>query len=78
MSGTIHLESQCYIPNTMQVRICIGRTIIIGNDIDTFNINSTTKNVCSYKNPLFKGFEGCIAIDTTLRYQRTVHFYRWD
>lgn len=48
----------------MQVTICIRRAIIVDNNIDALNINTTTENIGRNKYPLFKRLESGITIDT--------------
>ena len=52
------------IPNTMQITVCIRRTIIVNDDIYAFDINTTTKNICGDKDTFFKSLECRITTDT--------------
>jgi hypothetical protein len=55
-------------PNTMQVAVRIGRAVVVDNDVDSFNIDTTTKDVRSNENTFLECLEGCITIDA-VQYQ---------
>ena len=43
------------------IRIC-GR-IIVHDDIDTFNVDTTTEDICGNQNALFEGFKCGVPAD---------------
>lgn len=52
------------IPDTMQVAVRVRGTIVVDDNVHALNINSTTENVGSDKNTLFKCLESGISSDT--------------
>jgi len=48
----------------MQIAVGIWRTIVVDNDVHTFNINAAAKNVSRDEYTLLECFEGSVAIDT--------------
>jgi len=48
----------------MQVAVCIRRAIIINDNINSFNVDTTTKDVRGHKDALLECFEGGIAANT--------------
>lgn len=53
----------------MKIAIRISWAIIIDHNIDTFNINTTTKNIGCNKNTLFERFKSGISINTLKEYK---------
>jgi hypothetical protein len=52
-----------YIPHSVKITVCIGRTIVIDNDVDTLNINTTSEDIGGNQNTLFECFEGGVSAD---------------
>jgi hypothetical protein len=52
------------IPNAMQITVCIRRTIIVNDDIYSFDVNTTTKDIRGDKDTFFKSLECRITTDT--------------
>jgi len=52
------------IPNTVQITVCIRRTIIVNDDIYSFDINTTTKDIRGDKDTFFKSLECRITTNT--------------
>jgi hypothetical protein len=52
------------LPDTVEIAVSIGRTVIIDYNVDTFHIDSSSENISGHQNPLFERFESSIAIDT--------------
>lgn len=48
----------------MQVTVRIWGTIVVDDDVDTFDINTTAEDIGGDKDTLFEGFEGGISVDT--------------
>ena len=48
----------------MKVTVRIRRTVVIDNNIDSLNINTSTEDVCSYKNTFFESLKRRVTIDT--------------
>ena len=51
-------------PDTVKVRIGIRRSIIVHDDVNSFDINTATKNIGGNQDSLFKSLEGGISADT--------------
>ena len=52
------------IPDAMQVTVSVRRAIIVDDDVDTFDIDTTTEDIGCHENTLFKGFECRVTSDT--------------
>ena len=52
--------------NSVQVRICITRKIVIDCKIDPLDIYATTKDICSNADSLIEFFEFFVSFDTEL------------
>lgn len=50
----------------MEVRVSIGRQIIVDSQVDTLNINASTKYISSDTDALVKFLEFLVAFDTIL------------
>jgi hypothetical protein len=50
--------------NTMEIRISITREIVVDGQINTLNIDTTTKNVSGDTNTLLEVLEGLITLNT--------------
>lgn len=48
----------------MQIAVGIGRRVVVDDDVDPLNIDTSTKDVSSYKYTLFESLERCISADT--------------
>ena len=48
----------------MQVRVSIRRKIVVNGQVDTFNIDTTSKNISGHANSLIEFFEFLVAFDT--------------
>jgi hypothetical protein len=51
----------------MQVAVGLGRCIIVDDNVDTLNIDTTTKDIGGHQNTLFEIFEGLVTIDTKIQ-----------
>lgn len=51
----------------MQVTVCIRWTIIVDNDVDTFDVDTTAEDISGHENTLLEGFKGSISIDSGFR-----------
>lgn len=51
-------------PDTVEITVCIRRAIIVDDDVDTLNINTTPEDISGHKNTLLEGFERRVAVDT--------------
>ena len=49
----------------MKVAVSVGRAIVVDYDVDTFNIDTTTEDVCGDEDTLLKRLERRVALDTT-------------
>ena len=61
---SIHINIGEVLPDTMQVAIRIRRTIVVDDDVHSFNVNTTTENVCRYENSLLESLECRVTGDT--------------
>lgn len=50
----------------MQVAVSIRRAVIIDDNVDAFDIDSTAKNISGDQNTLFKGFERRVTTDSVM------------
>jgi hypothetical protein len=48
----------------MQIAIRIRGTVIVDNNINTFNVNATPKNICRNQYAFLERLESGVAIDT--------------
>lgn len=48
----------------MQVTISIRRTVIVDDNVNSFNINATTENISGNEDALLESFESRIAADS--------------
>ena len=48
----------------MKVAVSVGRAIVVDYDVDTFNINTTTEDICGDEDTLLKRLEGSISTDS--------------
>jgi hypothetical protein len=55
----------------MQIAVRIRRAIVVDDYVDSFNVDTTTKNVGSHENTLLERLKSCITIDAAQR-QRVV------
>ena len=53
------------IPNTVQVAICVTRSVIVDDDIDSLNVDATAEDVGGDKDTLFEVLELRVTGDTT-------------
>ena len=53
-----------HIPNTVEVRVSISRAVVVDHDINTFDINTSTKNISCDENTLLKCLERGITRNT--------------
>ena len=52
-----------YVPDTVEIAVCVRRTIVIDDDVDTLNIDTTTEDICRDENTLLEGFEGRVTVN---------------
>jgi len=52
-------------PHTMKIAIWSIRHIVIYDDVDSFDVDSSTENVCGDTDSLVEVFETLVASDTT-------------
>jgi len=62
--------SEPHVPNTMQVTICITRSIVVDDDIDSLDVNPTAKDVSSDKDSFLEVLELRVTGDTTMMLDR--------
>ena len=48
----------------MEVAVCIRWTVIVHHNVDTLDIDATTKDICCDQNTLFEIFECSVTLDT--------------
>ena len=53
----------------MKVRVRIGGSIVVDDDVHPLNVNTATKNISGYKDTLFESFERRVSADTKRDYQ---------
>lgn len=51
----------------MKVAVSVGRAIVVDYDVDTFNINTTTEDICGDEDTLLKRLEGSVPRDAKHR-----------
>jgi len=56
-------QEKYHVPNTVQVAVCIRRAIIINDDINSFNVDTTAEDVSGNKDAFLECFKGRIATD---------------
>ena len=61
--------SVAHLPDAVKVAVGIRRTIVVDYDINTFHIDSTTKDISRNKYTFLKCFESGITINST-KYRR--------
>ena len=61
-----------HLPNTVKVAVSVGRAVIVDDDVDTLNINTTTEDVGSDQDTLLKRLEGSVSRDTDNRGNQTL------
>ena len=49
----------------MEITIGIGRAIIVDDDVDTLNINTTAEDISRHQDTLLEGLESRVTLDTT-------------
>jgi hypothetical protein len=49
----------------MKVAVGVRRAVVVDDDVDSFNINATTKDVGCDKDTLFEGLESSVTIYAT-------------
>ena len=49
--------------DTVKVAVCVGRTAIIDNDVDSLNINATTEDISSDQYSFFESLEDSVAFN---------------
>jgi hypothetical protein len=54
----------------MQVAVGIRGTVIVDNDVNTFNVDTTAEDICRNQYPLLESLERSVAIDTGYRVSR--------
>jgi hypothetical protein len=57
-------ESREVVPNAVQITIGIRRTVIVDDNVDSLNVDTTTKNIRCDENTFFKCLKGSVAVDT--------------
>lgn len=50
----------------MQVAVCVGRRVVVDDNVDTLDIDTTTEYVCGNEDTLLKGLERSVAGDTVV------------
>lgn len=48
----------------MQVRIGVRRAIVVDNNVDTFHINTTAKDIRGNQDTLLESLESSVTVDT--------------
>lgn len=48
----------------MEIAVCIRRAVIVDDDVDTLNIDTTTEDISRHEDTLLEGLEGRVAVDT--------------
>lgn len=61
---TIYVIGRTNLPNTVQVAVGIRRAIVVDDNVDTLNINTTSEDVGGDKNTFLERFECSVAVDT--------------
>ena len=51
----------------MKVAVSVGRAIVVDYDVDTFNINTTTEDICGDEDTILKRLEGSVPRDAKHR-----------
>jgi hypothetical protein len=69
--------AQQYLPNTVQVAVCVGWAIIVDHDINTLDVNASAKNVSSHEDSLFKCLERSVPINTGSSTSATKAAKKW-
>ncbi len=64
--------------NAVQVLIRIIREIVVDDDVDSLDINTTTEQISSNKNSLLEILEVLESTDTLLLFQTRVDADRWE
>lgn len=59
-------RNRCHLPNAMEVAVGIRRAIVVDDDVDTLNINTTSENIRGDENTLLECFE-CLVSAYTVR-----------
>lgn len=47
----------------MEVAVSIAGSIVVDNDVDTLDIDTTTEDISRYKDALLKCLEGSVSLD---------------
>lgn len=50
-------------PDTMEVAVGIAGSIVVDNNVDTLDIDTTTEDISRYKDTLLKCLEGGVSLD---------------
>ena len=58
------LGSGIDIPDTVEVTISIGRTVVVDDDVHTLNVDTTTEDVRCDEDTLLECLESSVAVDT--------------
>jgi hypothetical protein len=58
-------EGKWHVPNTVQVAICITRSVVVDDDIDSLDIDATAEDVSGDKDTLLEVLELRVTGDTT-------------
>ena len=57
-------------PNTMEVTVSIRGTVVVDNDVDPLDIDTSTKDISGYQYTLFESLERGITADSALGKER--------
>lgn len=51
-------------PDTVEIAVCIRRAVVVDDDVDTLNIDTTAEDVSRHEDTLLEGLECRVAVDT--------------
>jgi hypothetical protein len=53
------------LPNAVKVTVSIGRAIVVNDDIDTLNVNTTSEDIGGHEDTLLECLEGRVTRNAT-------------
>jgi len=53
----------------VKVRVSIGGSIVVDDDVHPLNVNTATKDISGHEDTLFESFERGVSADTKRKYQ---------
>lgn len=57
------------LPDTMQIAVCVRGAVVVDNNVDTLNIDTTPENVGSHQDTLFERLESGVPADTVIPFE---------